>query len=72
MQILPVALERLATSKFDVEHIVSILKTLELALQNNGSNSGEIVLSYQSDEDVVTVDDWIPVVTFSLRPAKVQ
>jgi hypothetical protein len=71
MQLLPVALERIAASEFKPEHIVSVLKTLELALRHNPVPVAEITLNYQSDEDQVTQDDLIPVITFSLRPARI-
>lgn len=66
MQILPAALERLAVSEFNVKNVVSVFKTLELAMQDALIPVAEIVLNYQSDEDVVTSEDLIPVVTFRL------
>jgi len=72
MRILPAALERIAVSEFKPEHIISVLKALELALQHNPVPVAEIKLSYQSDEDQVTSEDLIPVITFSLQPARVQ
>lgn len=71
MQILPAALERIRTSEFKSEHIISVLKALELALQHNPAPVAEIKLSYQSDEDQVSSEDLIPVVTFSLQPARI-
>jgi len=64
MQILPKALERLTASEFNIKNVVNVFKTLELAMQDAGA--AEIVLHYQSDEDVVSSEDLIPVVIFRL------
>lgn len=67
MQILPAAFERIAASEFKIEHIINVLKTLELVLQHNPVPVAEITLNYQSDVDIVAPDDLIPTITFSLR-----
>lgn len=69
MQIFPAALERLASSEFKTEYIIRVLKTLEQVLQANPGPMAEVVLHYQSEDDVVTSEDLIPVITFSLRQA---
>ena len=71
MQILPVALERIRASEFKPEHIVCVMKTLELAIQRNPIPAAEITLNYQDDTDQVTPEDLIPVITFSLHPARI-
>lgn len=67
MQILPAALERIAASEFQTKHIICVLKALELVLQHNSAPAAEITLNYQFDGDVITSDDLIPTITFSLR-----
>lgn len=67
MQILPAALERIRTSEFNAEHIVRILQALETVLQQNPAPAAEIKLHFLTDEDQVTAEDLIPVITFSLQ-----
>ena len=68
MKINKQALNRVATARMSGEVVAEIL-TLLLEKSRLAGVMPSFVLDYQEPEDVVAEDEWIPVITVSLRPA---